>query len=104
MILRGERPDWPEGNLLLDYLAGAQISFLPQEEWGSHESFAQNLQEHYVASGDKAHFIPIGASDEIGLWGYIAAFEELAEDFKTHAIEPDYIITATGSGLSLIHI
>jgi len=98
LILRGARPEFPEGNLLLDYLAGAEISFLPQDEWDGHESFAQNLQEQYLASGDKAHFIPIGASDEIGLWGYIAAYEELAEDFKRHSLDPDYIITATGSG------
>lgn len=98
LILRGEKPALPEGNLLLDYLAGAEISFLPQEEWGSHENFAEGLQKAYLDSGDKAHFIPIGASDEIGLWGYIAAFEELVEDFKHNGIEPDYIITATGSG------
>ena len=98
LILRGEKPTLPEGNLLLDYLAGAEISFLSQDQWSDHEKFAEELQEIYLGSGDKAHFIPIGASDEIGLWGYIAAFEELLKDFKDNDIEPDYIITATGSG------
>ena len=30
LILRGEKPDMPEGNLLMDYLCGAQISYLSQ--------------------------------------------------------------------------
>jgi len=43
-------------------------------------------------------FIPTGASDEIGLWGYIAAAEELQQDFQRLDMEPEYIVCATGSG------
>ena len=56
------------------------------------------MQADYVKKGDKALFIPIGASDEIGLWGYIAACEELRSDFERLKLTPDYIVTATGSG------
>jgi len=98
LILRGEKPEHPEGNLLLDYLAGAEISYLPQNEWRTHPAFAQGLQEQYRAAGHKAFFIPTGASDEIGLWGYIAASQELQADFERLQINPDYIAVATGSG------
>jgi len=98
LILRGEKPDMPEGNLLLDYLAGAEISYLPQREWKSHPAFARDLQTHYESAAHKAFFIPTGASDEIGLWGYIAASQELQSDFERLKMTPEYITVATGSG------
>ncbi len=98
LILRGEKPEVAEGNLLLDYLSGAEITYLSQSQWQDHENFAKELQETYQSHGHKAFFIPVGASDEIGIWGYIAASEELKNDFARLAMEPEYIVTATGSG------
>ena len=98
LILRGEKPEVPDGNLLMDYLSGAKISYLPNKEWASHTDLARELQEDTVKAGGKAFFIPTGASDEIGLWGYITACEEIKQDFEQIGIEPEYIVTATGSG------
>lgn len=98
LILRGEKPAVPEGNLLMDYLSGAEISYLRQAEWRGHGDLAKELQASYVAENRKAFFIPVGASDEIGLWGYIKASEELDQNFLDLKIEPEYIVTATGSG------
>lgn len=98
LILRGEKPDVPEGNLLMDYLAGATIDYLPKRDWKSHVGFAHELLEQYARQGEKALFIPTGASDEIGLWGYIAACEELKQDFQKLELAPEYIVCATGSG------
>ncbi|HJO11674.1 MAG: D-cysteine desulfhydrase family protein [Gammaproteobacteria bacterium] len=98
LILRGSEPDTLEGNLFLDYLTGATITYLPQDQWRTHETLAREIQQDYSKGGNKAYFIPIGASDEVGLWGYIAACQELQEDFETLGFEPEYIVTATGSG------
>ena len=98
LILRGQKPPVLEGNLLLDHLAGAQISYLSKNDWANHPAFAESLKENYAARGDKAHFIPTGASDEIGIWGYIAAWEELSQNFKEHDMDPEYVVMATGSG------
>ncbi len=98
LILRGEKPAVPEGNLLMDYLSGAEISYLTQAQWRGHEDLARELQTSYASSGHKAFFIPVGASDEVGLWGYIKASEELNQDFQNLQMEPEYIVTATGSG------
>ncbi len=98
LILRGEQPEVAEGNLLIDYLAGATVDYLSHKDWKTHTEYSRSLQERYAAEGDKAFFIPIGASDEIGLWGYIAACEELAADFERYEFQPDYIVCATGSG------
>lgn len=98
LILRGEVTEAAQGNLLLDHLAGAEISYLPASEWRGHEDLARQLQADYAAAGHSAFFIPVGASDEIGLWGYIAACEELQQDFERLGLEPDYVVCATGSG------
>lgn len=98
LILRGEKPTTPDGNLLMDYLAGAEISYMSQRDWRGHEDLARELQARYGAQGRKAYFIPVGASDEVGLWGYIKAAEELKNDFQTLGMEPEYVVTATGSG------
>ena len=98
LILRGEKGGQPSGNLLLDYLAGAAITYLPARQWSGHIDLAGQLVEQYAQAGDKALFIPTGGSDEVGLWGYIAACEELKRDFENLGMEPDYIVTATGSG------
>ncbi len=98
LILRGERPATPDGNLLMNYLAGASIDFVPERDYHRHPEIAADLQQAYSRNGNRAFFIPIGASDEIGLWGYIEACAELKRDFAEHAMTPDCIVTATGSG------
>lgn len=99
LILRGQVPaEAPDGNLLLDLLSGAEVTFLPLSEWRSHPDMARTLQQDYLAAGHKAAFIPVGASDEVGLWGYVAACKELKDDFDRLGITPRYIISATGSG------
>lgn len=98
LILRGEKPQLLEGNLLMDYLAGAEVNYLPAKDWRGHRRYAHELQHRYAENGHKAFFIPTGATDEIGLWGYIAASEELKADFDRLQMTPEYIVVATGSG------
>lgn len=98
LILRGE-DSHPDGNLLLDRVVGADITFYPNTEYQARETeIFDEWVSHYQARGAKPFCIPVGASDGTGLWGYIAACEELAADFAEHAISPKHIITATGSG------
>ncbi len=98
LVLRGERPATIDGNLLLDYLAGATVSYVPDKDYHRHAEIAADLQKEYQRKRKKAFFIPIGASDEIGLWGYVAACRELQQDFQDQKISPDAIVVATGSG------
>jgi D-cysteine desulfhydrase len=98
LILRGAEES-PDGNLLLDRLVGARISYYPNSEYTARaDEILTHWQDHYQEAGNKPFMIPVGASDGIGLWGYIAACEELAADFLTHKITPGHIISATGSG------
>lgn len=99
LILRGEEPELPTGNLLMDHLAGAEISYLPAEGWSTaHPQYAAQLQAEAERLGSRAYFIPTGASDEVGLWGYISASEEIAADLRAANLRPNAIVCATGSG------
>lgn len=99
LILRGDEPSEFEGNYLLDHLAGAQVSCYPSKTFmRERESIFTHWVDHYANQGRKALVIPIGGSDEIGIWGYIAGAEELSRDFQTASIEQANIVTATGSG------
>ncbi len=99
LILRGDEDSEVDGNLLLDRLAGAEISFCSNLEYQQKgDEITQHWLQHYQDRGGKAFSIPVGASDGTGLWGYIAACEELKNDFARENIQPGHIISATGSG------
>lgn len=99
LILRGSENSETDGNLLLDRLVGAEINFYTNTEFQQRgDEIYQQWVDHYAAKGSKAMVIPVGASDGIGLWGYIAACEELKTDFARENIQPKHVICATGSG------
>lgn len=99
LILRGSASEPADGNLLLDKLAGADVSIYAPDEYVSRldELFA-HWQQHYHKFGRKALLIPTGASDATGIWGYIEASVELRKDFVRESIQPELVVCATGSG------
>lgn len=101
LVLRGRQPDELDGNLLLDELVGAEISYLPLQQYEQMDAVYSELQSDYADRGLTTYRIPVGASDEVGLWGYISACEELRADFDSAGISPDAIVSATGSGGTL---
>lgn len=105
LILRGQPPAVPDGNLLLDYLAGAKFSFFPQEEYSTRKpDIVARLTEQYAREGKKVYWIPVGASNAVGSLGYIRAYQEM-----THQVEKsnwpnrwmNAIVCAVGSGGTL---
>ncbi len=70
----------PEGNLLLDLIAGAEVRYVTRQEYRA------------LGPTDEGYWIPEGASNEVGLWGYRAAGEEL------RGRRFDALVHAVGSG------
>jgi len=97
LLLRADIEPIPVGNLLLDHLAGATISHYSLDEYRGLDKLFAQWQNHYAALGNKAYSIPTGGSNGTGMWGYIAAAEELSEDFRRNDISPQVIVHATGS-------
>jgi D-cysteine desulfhydrase len=69
-----------EGNLFLDELFGAHISFhLPDEYNGRRQQLIDGAMEVERAAGRKPYFFPVGASIPLGCWGYIRCVAEMVE-------------------------
>jgi len=98
LLLRLDREPECTGNLFLDELTGAEISYYSPQEFSRLDHLFDHWQQHYAAKDLSSYSIPTGGSNGTGLWGYIAAAEELQQDFHAQNIKPHQIIHATGSG------
>jgi len=99
LILRGEQPEKVEGNLFLDCLAGAEISYFSPRYYNARLDFiVQEVSDEYRDQGKSPYFITTGASDATGVWGYISAAEEIGQQEKELDIDFDTIVCASGSG------
>jgi len=98
LLLRTDSEPQAVGNLLLDQLAGATISYYSVKEFKRLDSLFKHWTEHYQQQGSKAYSIPTGGSNGTGIWGYVSAAEELAADFARHNMKPQAIVHASGSG------
>ena len=69
------------GNFLIDQLAGASCEVLAAEDWSRNlRARYASLEADFLNDGNPALMIPVGGSDSLGIWGYIAATEELQSD------------------------
>ncbi len=99
LLLRGPLEAMADGNLLLDGLFGAEVDIINGK--ANHARLPELMEakaRELRAKGKSPFTIPIGASDGIGIWGYISAASEMAADFSVHGFTPDFIVCASGSG------
>jgi D-cysteine desulfhydrase len=98
LVLRGAAPEETDGNVFLECLAGAEIRYIPQDDWPRVNEIMADIAREVAASGEKAYVIPEGASYPPGVFGYIRAAEEIAETEKSFGVEFNSIVAAVGSG------
>lgn len=98
LILRGHEQEL-SGNYLLSRMLNAEITYVSRGTTGDEMTvYLAEAEERWAERGEKALTIPIGGSDAMGIWGYIAAIEELSEDMRRHDLSTVAIVHATGSG------
>ena len=97
LVLGGKKPDKATGNLMLDYLFGANIKDVDSFEWNDWEEAAKILEKELVADGKKVFLMPVGGSTKIGALGYIECMKEITEFSKKERIHFNNIFHATGS-------
>lgn len=88
-----------EGNLLLDRLVGSALHLVTKTEYtrvGS-EALVNTCAAELRRQGRVPYSIPVGGSNALGTWGYLAAAQELLDQFGPGGM-PDHIIVACGSG------
>jgi D-cysteine desulfhydrase len=99
LIVKGKKPAVPDGNLLLDTLFGAKITYITDKEYETN--IANLMAKRAVAlkkKGKRPYIIPEGASNPLGMWGYFLAGIELKKQLDKAGINADYIVCAVGSG------
>ncbi|WP_425409796.1 D-cysteine desulfhydrase family protein [Hyphococcus sp.] len=86
------------GNLLLEHLLGANITYVntvPRWDFGSA---LDDLKEKLQADGLKPYLLPLGGSSPEGMAGYVEATLELKEQCRLQSVKPDRLFVAIGSG------
>ena len=94
LILRGDAPNVPDGNLLIDRILGATTTFYVREDFKRLHKIEQETVAMLEKKGKRPYLIPMGGSNATGSLGYIRMAGELRdtpEDF-------DAIYCALGSG------
>jgi len=92
LVLTGEAPPQATANLLLDYLFGAQVIFVP-----NRADRDQTLAETFAreeAAGKAPYLVPYGGSSPTGALAYAFALQELIQQ----GYAPDWIVFGTSSG------
>ena len=90
LVLSGSEPQLPNGNLLLDHLFGAEITWT---ERSRRDETLQEVFQQSQAQGEHPFLIPLGASTPVGALGYVEAMREL----KAQGNGFDWIIVASSS-------
>ncbi len=98
MILRSADadPEW-DGNLFLDQLFGAEVSYHAPEFYRAKlDSLVEQAMQQERSEGRTPYFFPVGASVPIGSWGYIRCVAELVEQLGRETPVDMYCATSSG--------
>jgi D-cysteine desulfhydrase len=98
LVLFGEDSPIVDGNLFLNKLVGAEIKYIPQNRYEELDAIMDKVSTQLKKEGRRPYIIPEGASNELGVWGYIKACLEIKEQLERSKIKIDKIVTAVGSG------
>lgn len=98
LVLRGTKPNQYEGNLFLDKLVGAEIRYVTPEDYERRNELMEEIADELKGKERKGYPIPSGATNELGIWGYIRAAQEIKEQLDEKKLKLDAIITAVGTG------
>ncbi len=90
----GAAPATSTGNHLLARLAGADIRYMTPEEYADRD----RLMGEAAARSGRAWVIPEGASDALGMWGFVLAMQELADQMTTIGRPAQAVWHAASSG------
>ena len=110
LLLRGTPPereraasgaDALDGNLLLDALLGAEITWTDAAGYARRTEKLEAMRLALADRGVVAAVIPEGGSNAVGALGFVAAGKELADQCAAQGVVPDTVVHATGSGGTL---
>ena len=92
LVLTGDMPEQPSGNLLIDQLFGAQVIYVADRK--DRDKMLQQTFDRAAEKGMKPYLVPYGGSSSTGALGYAFAVKEWMEQ----NVDADWIVFATSSG------
>lgn len=108
VVVPGDQPETPTGNILLDELFGPEVVRIGVGATGAGatgldyyavEAAIDATADRLTAEGRRPYRIPIGGASAVGALGYVrAATELLAQAVAAWGAEPDLVVVASGSG------
>jgi D-cysteine desulfhydrase family pyridoxal phosphate-dependent enzyme len=97
LVLGGDAPSVLTGNLILDDLFGAHLTFVGTNDWTALNRAVDDVGEKLRRTGKQPFVIPVGGSVPSGALAFAAAFLEFQEQAVRIGIEPEAIIHASSS-------
>ena len=99
LLIRPDPPAEPQGNYLLDALFGAQTRCYPHEHFEENrQGIVNTVLAELEDAGRKPRWIPMGASEPIGCWGYVRAVAELVDQLRAQGVDACDVIMPVSSG------
>ncbi|MCW2513337.1 MAG: 1-aminocyclopropane-carboxylate deaminase [Mycobacterium sp.] len=98
LMLGGDRPARPTGNLVLDVALHATLHFAGTQDWNELDAKARHLSTELDRRGRRTVMIPMGGSTPTGALGFVAAYLELLDQLDGLGVTPSSIIHATSTG------
>jgi D-cysteine desulfhydrase len=98
LVLFGQDSPKLDGNLFLNKLVNAQIKYVPEVRYDQLEAIMDEVSSELKREGRRPYIVPEGASNELGVWGYIKASQEVKGQLEKMNVKIDKIVTAVGSG------
>jgi len=110
LFKKPESPASYDGNLLLDFILGADIRVIEEEagkiiEEEEVAGIINRIAEDERKEGHNPYIVPVGGSmvggsmtEPLGAISYTKAFLEIYKEAKKRKVKIDYIVLATGSG------
>ena len=96
LFLWGKEKRNSDGNLFLDKMYGAEITYLNKNDFDNVDEIMTEERKKLVKKGKRVYVIPAGGSSTLGIWGYIDFVNELKKQIDLKNI--DGIFSACGSG------
>jgi D-cysteine desulfhydrase len=105
LLLRTAKPEEPPpvvGNLLLDYLVGAEVRFITPEQYQGRDALMASAARELEQRGERPYVIPEGGSNGLGSLGYVDAMLEVRRQLDAGLaggpLPFDAVAHACGSG------
>ncbi len=96
LVLSGEKPAQPRANFLIDDRLGIPIHHV--ETRAERTLRVKEIAGELEAQGKNVFRIPLGASDDIGSFGFVRAMHELVQQQEALGVRLDYLVHGASSG------